>query len=104
MEQPLSDTELVVATPERVSFEYQVAGLGTRGIAQILDLLILAGVLLGLLFVAIAMGQVGLDPIAYLLAILGSFVLVFGYFWPCEAFWSGQTIRARLLRLLAARA
>src|SRR5438128_1300503 len=89
MEQPLSDTELVVATPERVSFEYQVAGLGTRGIAQILDLLILAGVLLGLLFVAIAMGQVGLDTIAYLLAILGSFVIVFGYFWTCQAFWSG---------------
>src|SRR5437773_1158308 len=101
MEQPLSDTELVVATPERVSFEYQVAGLGTRGIAQILDLLILAGVLLGLLFVAIAMGQVGLDTIAYLLAILGSFVIVFGYFWTCEAFWSGQTIGKRVFRLRA---
>ena len=97
----LSDTELVVATPERVSFEYQVAGLGTRGIAQILDLLILAGVLLGLLFVAIAMGQVGLDTIAYLLAILGSFVIVFGYFWTCEAFWSGQTIGKRVFRLRA---
>ena len=101
MEQPLSDTDLVVATPERVSFEYQVAGLGTRGIAQILDLLILAGVLLGLLFVAIAMGQVGLDTIAYLLAILGSFVIVFGYFWTCEAFWSGQTIGKRVFRLRA---
>src|SRR5438309_4981852 len=101
MEQPLSDTELVVATPERVSFEYQVAGLGTRGIAQILDLLILAGVLLGLLFVAIAMGQVGLNTIAYLLAILGSFVIVFGYFWTCEAFWSGQTIGKRVFRLRA---
>src|SRR5205809_1901843 len=101
MEQPLSDTELVVATPERVSFEYQVAGLGTRGIAQILDLLILAGVLLGLLFVAIAMGQVGLDTIAYLLAVLGSFVVVFGYFWACEAFWSGQTVGKRVFRLRA---
>src|SRR5437773_9336007 len=101
MEQPLSDTELVVATPERVSFEYQVAGLGTRGIAQILDLLILAGVLLGLLFVAIAMGQVGLDTIAYLLAILGSFVIVFGYFWACEAFWSGQTVGKKVFRLRA---
>src|SRR5229473_2805648 len=43
MEQPLSDTDLVVATPERVKFDYQVAGLGTRGIAQILDLLIVTG-------------------------------------------------------------
>src|SRR5437870_13868900 len=101
MEQPLSDTELVVPTPERVSFEYHAAGLGTRGIAQILDLLILAGVLLGLLFVAIAIGQVGLHTIAYLLAILGSFVIVFGYFWTCEAFWSGQTIGKRVFRLRA---
>src|SRR5437588_9439358 len=101
MDRPLPDSDLVVATPERVSFEYQVAGLGTRGIAQILDLLILAGVLLGLLFVAIAMGQVGLDTIAYLLAILGSFVIVFGYFWTCEAFWSGQTIGKKVFRLRA---
>src|SRR5437899_12247669 len=103
MEQPLSDTELVVASRERVSVEYQVAGLGTRGIAQILDLLILAGVLLGLLFVAIAMGQVGLNTIAYLLAILGSLVIVFGYFWTCEAFWSGQTIGKSVFRLRAGR-
>ena len=38
--QPEPDRDLVVATPERVSFDYQVAGLGTRTIAQVLDLLI----------------------------------------------------------------
>src|ERR1700704_5334121 len=52
MESPLSDTELVVATPERVSFDYQVAGLGTRAIAQILDLLIVTGILIGVYFFA----------------------------------------------------
>jgi hypothetical protein len=52
MEQPLSDTDLVVSTPERVSFDYQVAGLGTRGIAQILDLLIVTGLLVALFFFA----------------------------------------------------
>src|SRR6266581_677928 len=101
MGQPLPDTDLVVSTPERVSFDYQVAGLGTRGIAQILDLLILAGVLLGLYFAAIAVGQVGLDTLAYLIAVLGSFVIVFGYFWTCEAFWSGQTIGKKVFRLRA---
>src|SRR2546430_14286422 len=38
---------------------------------------------------------------AYLLAILGSFVIVFGYFWACEAFWSGQTIGKKVFRLRA---
>src|SRR5467141_3916815 len=54
MEQPLPDTDLVVSTPERVKFDYQVAGLGTRGIAQILDLLIVAGILIAVFFVAAA--------------------------------------------------
>jgi len=60
MHESLPDSELVVATPERVSFDYKVAGLATRGIAQLLDLLILLGVLLGLYFTAIAIGAAGL--------------------------------------------
>jgi uncharacterized RDD family membrane protein YckC len=101
MDQSLPDTDLVVATPERVSFDYQVAGLGTRAIAQILDLLILTGVLMGLYFAAIAVGAAGFDVVAYLIAIIGSFVIIFGYFWTCEAFWSGQTVGKRVFRLRA---
>src|SRR5260370_9671765 len=52
--QPLPDTDLVVSTPERVSFDYQVAGLGTRGIAQILDLLIVTGLLVAVFFFSAA--------------------------------------------------
>ena len=104
MSQSLPDTDLVVATPERVSFDYQVAGLATRGIAQLLDLLILVGVLVGLYFAAIAIsatGAAGADTVAFLLALLGSFVVIFGYFWACEAFWSGQTVGKKVFRLRA---
>ncbi len=101
MRQPLPDSELVVSTPERVSFEYQVAGLGTRAIAQVLDLLILAFVLGGLAFAAFAVGAAGQDSIAYLLLVIGGFVIVFGYFWVCEAFWSGQTVGKKVFRLRA---
>ncbi|TMC53799.1 MAG: RDD family protein [Chloroflexi bacterium] len=101
MDQPLPDSDLVVATPERVSFQYQVAGLGTRAIAQILDLLILAGVLIGITFAAIAVGQAVSSTIAFLVGVLGGFVVVFGYFWTCEAFWSGQTIGKKVFRLRA---
>ena len=101
MQQPLPDTDLVVATPERVSFDYQVAGLATRGIAQLLDLLILTGVLIGLYFAAIAISSTGADTVAFLVALLGSFVVIFGYFWACEAFWSGQTVGKRVFRLRA---
>lgn len=101
MEQPLPDSDLVVTTPERVSFQFQVAGMGTRAIAQILDLLILAGVLFGVYFAAIAFGEAGADVVAYLIAVIGSFVVIFGYFWACEAFWSGQTIGKKVFRLRA---
>ena len=101
MEQPIPDSDLVVTTPERVSFQFQLAGVGTRAIAQILDLLILAGVLIAVFFVAAAVGQAGLDVFGYLVAVIGTFVVVFGYFWACEAFWSGQTIGKKVFRLRA---
>ena len=101
MNQPIPDSELIVATPERVSFDYQVAGLATRGIAQLLDLLILTGILVGLYFAAIAIGAAGADTVAFLLAVIGSFVVIFGYFWTCEAFWSGQTVGKKVFRLRA---
>lgn len=101
MSTPLPDSELVVATPERVSFDYQVAGLATRAIAQLVDLLILSFVLGGVYFFAIAVGAAGQDVVAYLIAILGSFIVIFGYFWSCEAFWSGQTVGKKIFRLRA---
>ena len=101
MSQPLPDADLVVATPERVSFEYQVAGLGTRAIAQIIDLLIVFGILAAVYFVALAFAAVGSGTAAYLAALIGSFVVILGYFWTSEALWSGQTVGKRVFRLRA---
>lgn len=91
----------MVATPERVSFGYQVAGLGTRAIAQILDLLILSAVLVTVEFAAGAFALLGSSTVAYLVALIGGFLVVFGYFWACEALWSGQTVGKRVFHLRA---
>ena len=102
MERPLSDSELVIATPERVSFDYQVAGLGTRALAQLLDLLIVTGIMIAVLFFAFAVGTVtGSDTAANLITIVGLFIVVFGYFWISEALWSGQTVGKKVFRLRA---
>ena len=98
--QPLPDADLVVATPERVSFDYQVAGLGTRAIAQVLDLLIIGGILTAVYFVALAVAVVG-SAAATLLAVIGTFVVIFGYFWASESLWSGQTVGKKVFRLRA---
>jgi len=99
--QPLPDTDLIVPTPERVSFDYQVAGLGTRALAQVLDLLVVAGILLAVYFVAIAAVAANANTVATLIAIMGSFVVIFGYFWISESLWSGQTIGKKAFRLRA---
>jgi len=99
--QPLPDTDLIVPTPERVSFDYQVAGLGTRALAQVLDLLVVAGILLAVYFIAIAAVAANANTVATLIAIMGSFVVIFGYFWISESLWSGQTIGKKAFRLRA---
>jgi uncharacterized RDD family membrane protein YckC len=100
MERPLSDSDLIVATPERVSFDYQVAGLGTRAIAQLLDLLIVLGVLIALVFFGSAVSVAANSGIAgSLIELIGTFVVIFGYFWASEAIWSGQTVGKKVFRL-----
>jgi uncharacterized RDD family membrane protein YckC len=102
MERPLSDSDLVVATPERVSFDYQVAGVATRAIAQIIDLLIVTGILIAVVLLAFAANIVtNSSTLAFLILLIGSFVVVFGYFWISEALWSGQTVGKRAFRLRA---
>ena len=101
MHQPLPDSDLIVATPERVSFDYQVAGLGTRAVAQVLDLLVVAGILIAVVFASEAAGAAGQDTLATLILVFGVFITVVGYFWLSEAMWSGQTIGKKALRLRA---
>jgi uncharacterized RDD family membrane protein YckC len=97
---PLPDTDLVVSTPERVSFDYQVAGLGTRGIAQILDLLIVTGLLIAVAFFAAGAASASQSStVGILIGLFGAFVVMFGYFWISEALFSGQTLGKRAFRL-----
>ena len=102
MERLFSDTDLIVATPERVSFDFQIAGLGTRAIAQIIDLLIVALIEVAVVFFAIAAGTVtNSGTVLWLVIIVFSFINVFGYFWVSEALWSGQTVGKKVFRLRA---
>ena len=93
----LSD-DLVVPTPERVAFDYPVAGPGSRFLAQLIDGLILFGLLLILSIVAGTLARAS-GQLALLFAIVSIFLLVWGYFLVSEAVWSGQTVGKRALRL-----
>jgi uncharacterized RDD family membrane protein YckC len=91
MQDPNAD--MVVATPERVAFEYRAAGPGSRFVAQLIDLIVLAGAELLITVAAVAFADItGQNGVAALLGILLGFVLVVGYFWTMEALWSGKTL------------
>ena len=85
-----------VLTPESVEFAYEVAGLGSRMLAVLIDMgVLVAGVLLGTL--------VGLTT-AFFGGILGIFLqyvlpfaFLFGYFIVCEWRLNGQTVGPELL-------
>lgn len=100
MERPTAEDDLVITTPELVAFDYQVAGLATRGLAQLIDFLIVLALWIGLIIAAAFIGLVVQDvTLLILIYIIGTFVLFFGYFWAFETFWSGQTLGKRVFRL-----
>ncbi len=98
---------LAVTTPELVPLEFRLAGTAERGLAWLLDemLLLVATVLLcllALLFGAVTLG-IGLLP-ALAFVIIARFVLDLGYRWWAEARWRGRTWGKRVMSLRTVQA
>src|SRR5436309_6541362 len=83
-------------TPERVVVGYDVAGVGSRMLAQAIDLGVLSAILFGLLFVMAPLGSVLPDAVVLTVAIVVFAVLPFAYFLVPEAR-RGTTIGKRAL-------
>lgn len=89
--------KLTIETPEQIDLEFPVAGLGSRGLALLIDTLIQ---LVVVIIVAVAMSFVSPDLSRYwatagkwmtALVIFFMFCLYWGYFAIFEVFWNGQT-------------
>lgn len=107
--------QLSIDTPELVSLEYPVAGIGSRAIACLIDYTIqsLAGFAVMMLFVLIATMVPSSPPPAGASAVKSSpsdawvtaiiflilFAVQWGYFTLFETFWNGRTPGKRMLRL-----
>jgi uncharacterized RDD family membrane protein YckC len=101
---------LQVATPERVSMELPIAGIGSRAMAYLVDLLLLGAAALilyfvGSFFVSDPLGLVqGLSTVVRIVAIS---VLLSGLwvFWTAfEVAWNGQSPGKRLVRIRVVKA
>ena len=86
--------ELVVATPELVTFGYQLAGPGSRFLAQLIDFPIQVAVLLLAIFAGVSLGALaGFNgSVALIATLVLAFIVVWGYYPVSEAVWSGKTI------------
>ncbi len=84
---------LEVETPEHVILDYEIAGLGSRAFATLLDTLLLTLCLLGVMFLwawfGDALGLGGSWALALLWVLI--FVSMWGYFTFFEGFRNGQT-------------
>lgn len=88
-----------IVTPEAVVLEFETAGVGSRSLAQAIDLGVRFGLLYALAFVAAAFAAaIGTTP-AVIVVIVGLFLIIFGYPAILEARWNGQTIGKRVLGL-----
>ena len=90
--------ELRIRTPEGIAFSYPLAGPVIRGLAWMVDLLVIVVISQGLGTIARLAGVVGAD-FAMALSTIGYFVVSIGYTIATEWAWRGQTIGKRLLNL-----
>jgi uncharacterized RDD family membrane protein YckC len=115
--------EYTIDTPENVSFGYEVAGIGSRFIAALIDHILLALLIFGLyIAVIVAIGTLADDPsavdsgietvgssedwiVGFIIAIyaLLHFIIWSGYFMLFEWLWHGQSIGKRITRIRVVR-
>src|SRR2546421_10311273 len=100
MQPPDASDDLIISTPERVAFQYEIAGIGSRFLAQIIDSLIITVILIAITILAAALGGVfSSGELAILVEVILGFILLAGYFLVSEAAWNGQTLGKRSARL-----
>ncbi len=88
---------LEVETPEHVLLDYEIAGLGSRGLAALVDMAILLVTLVALTWLGFwVSARLEAISVMALVAFLG-FALTWGYFTVFEGLREGQTPGKRLL-------
>src|SRR5258708_26340910 len=102
---------LKIDTPENVTFNYDVAGIGSRYVAALVDTALLLLVQIPLIGTLILVGsQISSlsstpDQLSWVIAILGFilFLLFWGYYIFFEILWNGQTPGKRWIGLRVIR-
>lgn len=103
------DNRYTIDTPENIEFAYDIAGIGSRFLAAIIDTLLIGiAEIIVLLIVGLTVSAIGLRASAAtsLLAGLGAllaFVILWGYYIAFELLWNGQSPGKRAIGLRVVR-
>ena len=94
---------LEVETPEHVRLGFELAGIGSRSAAVLLDILVL-GTIVSMLFLAVGalqffMGNELLANLGFAAIIFLMFLFQWGYFFLAEGFFDGRTLGKRWIGL-----
>jgi uncharacterized RDD family membrane protein YckC len=103
------DDRYTIDTPENIEFAYDIAGIGSRFLAAIVDTLII-GVAEVVVFIVVGLAAsslgLGSSAAGSLLAALGgllAFAILWGYYIAFELLWNGQSPGKRAIGLRVVR-
>jgi uncharacterized RDD family membrane protein YckC len=99
------DDRYTIDTPENIEFAYDIAGLGSRLVAALVDTALIALILAFIYFFATLIND-SLDLSDSLVAAgaaITSFLILWGYYILFEMIWSGQSPGKRLIGLRVVR-
>ncbi|MDQ2996354.1 MAG: RDD family protein [Chloroflexota bacterium] len=101
------DDRYTIDTPENIEFAYDIAGIGSRFLAAMIDTLLIgiAEVMI-ILIVGLTSSALGLRAADSLLAALGgllAFAILWGYYIVFELLWNGQSPGKRVIGLRVVR-
>jgi uncharacterized RDD family membrane protein YckC len=103
------DDRYTVDTPENIEFAYDIAGIGSRFLAAIIDTLVIGAALLILgLLVSVVSANTDFTPttsssVAAAIGAILSFLILWGYYIVFELVWNGQSIGKRAIGLRVVR-
>lgn len=102
----MSDTSLLIETPENLTLEADIAGFGSRCMAALFDYTIILFAEFVLLLIArdtLQLPRENSPAVNFALVVLAQFIIFFAYHLVFEFFWNGQTPGKRRLHVRVVR-
>src|SRR5690606_22951372 len=88
----------VIRTPENVTFEHELAGVGARALAWAVDVLVMTALVAAAAQIVGGLAEVA-GALAMALLLLAIFLVQWWYTALCEWWWDGKTVGKRLVGL-----